>query len=209
MSAPTEPIQGMGALPTEGGTAFRVWAPHADAVTVLGDFNEWRDDASPLQSEGNGYWYGFVAGAEPGHEYKYQITNGENSLSRVDPYAMQVTNSVGNGVIYDHAAFDWEGDSANCPPHHELVIYEMHIGSFGGQDSEGSVGHLDDATAKLDHLVDLGVNAIEIPTGSPDWARSVALAVAACGDGTVYPALDAPATAERVLAAVRRVRGDV
>lgn len=162
MTTPEHPIEGMGAIPVEGGTAFRVWAPHADAVTVFGDFNEWRNDADALENEGNGFWYGFVEGAVAGQEYKYQITNGENSFARVDPYARQVTNSVGNGVIYDHGAYDWEGDSANCPPHHELVIYEMHIGSFGGRDSEGSVGHLDDAIARLDHLVDLGVNAVEV-----------------------------------------------
>ncbi len=155
------PVGGMGAIVTEGGVAFRVWAPHASSVSVMGDFNDWSNDADPLASEDNGFWYAFVAGATTGQEYKFWLTNGDDSFARVDPYALQVTNSVGNGVIYDHGDYDWEGDSAHCPPHHELVIYELHIGTFAGQDSE-EVGTLEAAIAKLDELVDLGVNAIEV-----------------------------------------------
>ncbi len=154
-----QPLAGMGAIVAEGGVAFRVWAPHADSVAVMGDFNNWRADADPLGSEGNGYWYGFIDGAEAGQEYKYRLTNGDLELFRIDPYALQVTNSVGNGVIYDHSAFDWDGDSANCPPHHELVIYEMHVGSFNPTDG---VGGFDDVIAQFNYLKELGVNALQI-----------------------------------------------
>lgn len=152
-------LDGMGAIVTDGGVGFRVWAPHADAVSVVGDFNDWAADASVLDSEGNGYWYGYVDGAEPGQEYKFSITNGESTFQRIDPYAMQVTNSVGNGVIYDHSSFDWEGDSANCPPHHELVIYEMHVGSFF---ADGGVGDFDSVLQRINELKELGVNAIQV-----------------------------------------------
>ena len=54
---------GMGALPQERGVSFRVWAPHATAVHVVGTFNDWKKKtATPLAHEGNGYWYGDVAG---------------------------------------------------------------------------------------------------------------------------------------------------
>ena len=165
MAIPSARVPGMGAIPVEGGTAFRVWAPHADAVSVFGSFDDWDADAHPLDSEGNGFWYGFVEGAGHGQEYKFWIVNGGAAFSRVDPYALQVTNSVGNGVIYDHARFDWEGDSANCPPHHQLVIYEMHIGTFAGDGDPGdgdTVGTVHDAVRRLDHLVELGVNAVEV-----------------------------------------------
>ena len=150
----------MGAIITQEGVAFRVWAPHADSASVTGDFNDWRVDANPLDSEGNGYWYGFVEGATPGQEYKFHLTNGEQELDRIDPYAMQVTNSVGNGVIYDHAAYDWEGESAHCPPHHEMVIYEMHVGSFAPSDD--GVGGFHDVIEQLDYLQELGVNTLQI-----------------------------------------------
>ena len=156
-----ETLAGMGAIITDGGVAFRVWAPHADSVAVTGDFNGWRVDANPLENEGNGYWYGFVEGATPGQEYKFHLTNGELELDRIDPYAMQVTNSVGNGVIYDHSAYDWEGESAHCPPHHEMVIYEMHVGSFAPSDDDG-VGGFHDVIEQLDYLQELGVNTLQI-----------------------------------------------
>ncbi len=154
-------VAGMGAIPHEGGVAFRVWAPHADSVHVVGDFNEWADDAHPLASEGNGNWYADVPEAAVGHEYKYVIRNGDMTLSKIDPYARQVTNSVGNGVIYDHGAFDWEGDDYHLPGHHELVIYELHVGSFYTR-SEGEVGTLELAMSKFDHLVKLGVNVVQV-----------------------------------------------
>jgi 1,4-alpha-glucan branching enzyme len=154
-------MDGMGALPYDGGVAFRVWAPNAQQVWVTGDFNEWADDATPLSDEGNGNWYAEVAGAVVGQEYKYVIRNGDQLLRRIDPYARQVTNSVGNGVIYSHGEFDWEGDDYALPGHHELVIYEVHIGSFYTKPEEG-VGTLELAMTKFDHLVKLGVNAIQV-----------------------------------------------
>lgn len=160
MSSHHEPLDGMGAIVAEGGVGFRVWAPHADSVRVYGEFNNWDVEAAPLASEGNGHWYAFVPDARPGQEYKYHLTNGEARIDRVDPYARRVTNSVGNGVIHDHHAYDWQGDDFTAPPHHELVIYEMHVGTFGS--SEGRVGTLADAVTHLDHLVDLGVNAVEL-----------------------------------------------
>lgn len=151
----------MGALPHEGGTAFRVWAPHADAVAVVGDFNEWDASAAPMESEGNGYWYADLSGAAVGHGYKFAIVNGDQELTRIDPYARQVTNSVGHGIIYDHGAFDWEGDDFHLAGHHELVIYELHIGSFYTR-TDDEVGTLELAMDKFDHLVRLGVNVVQV-----------------------------------------------
>jgi 1,4-alpha-glucan branching enzyme len=151
----------MGALPQDRGVSFRVWAPHATAVHVVGSFNKWRKDATPLAAESNGYWFGHAAKAAPGDEYRYRLTTPEGTFSKIDPFARQVTNSVGNGVIYDHAAFDWDDDEVVAPAHHELVIYELHIGSFYSPDPEGG-GTLELVMEKFDHLVKLGVNAVQI-----------------------------------------------
>ncbi|GAB3587612.1 alpha-amylase family glycosyl hydrolase [Calidifontibacter terrae] len=148
---------GMGAIRYDGGVAFRVWAPNAESVGVIGDFNSW--SASPLTSEGNGYWYAEVAGANPGQEYKYELTHAGQTFQRIDPYARQVTNSVGNGIVYDHGAFDWGDDQPQLPAMSELVIYELHIGSFMAQGSRGSFAS---AATRLDHLKSLGVNAIAL-----------------------------------------------
>ncbi len=153
-------MDGMGALVADGGVAFRVWAPHADAVHVVGDFNGWNDDATPMAAEGNSNWYAEVPGAHAGQGYKYLVTNGEARFFRVDPQVRQVTNSVGNGVIYDPNSFDWQGDSFAIEAHNELVIYELHVGSFT-VNGEG-VGTLESALSRLDHLQSLGINAIQL-----------------------------------------------
>lgn len=152
---------GMGAIIHAGGVAFRVWAPHANQVFVKGDFNGWSDTANPLNSESNGYWYTDVAGAKSGDQYKYLVVNGDMRMDRIDPYARQVTNSVGNGVIYDPASYDWEGDNFQLPPHNELVIYELHIGSFFVKSGD-KPGDFEVALEKLDYLKRLGINVIQI-----------------------------------------------
>lgn len=154
-------IQGMGAIVHKNGVAFRVWAPNADSVFVIGDFNYWSDIDNPLSSEENGYWYVDVKEAKAGDEYKFVIFNGDLRLERIDPYAKQVTNSTGNGVIYDPISFDWKDDNFQMYPHNELVIYEMHLGSFFTE-KEGKVGNFETALKKLEHIKALGVNAIQI-----------------------------------------------
>ena len=64
---------GMGSIPYEGGTAFRVWAPFASAVNVAGDFNNWSTTKNPLASENNGYWSVDVPAAIEGQKYRYII----------------------------------------------------------------------------------------------------------------------------------------
>lgn len=150
----------MGAIPHESGVAFRVWAPHSDAVYVTGSFNEWSPDAHPMAKEEGGYWYADIPSAAIGHEYRYRLVSGDKVLLRIDPYARQVTSSVGNSVVHD-PHFDWEGDNFHIPPANELVIYEMHLGTFH-EDHDAQTDKFTEAVQKLDHLQRLGVNAIEV-----------------------------------------------
>ena len=78
----------------------------------------------------------------------------------IDPYARQVTSSVGNAVVYD-PHFDWEGDDFHIPPVNELVIYEMHLGTFHDKE-DGKSDKFEEALQKLDHLQRLGVNVMEV-----------------------------------------------
>lgn len=156
-----QPLTGMGAIVAPDGVGFRVWAPHAETVAVTGDFVDWDAAGIALTSENDGYWYGFVPGAAAGQEYRFVLTNGGNRIERVDPYAAQVTNSVGNGVIYDHNAFDWDGDDFTPPTLNELVIYELHTGTFAAT-ADGQVADLDELAARLSHVVALGANAIQL-----------------------------------------------
>lgn len=121
---------GMGTILIPGGVAFRVWAPFATEVFAAGTFNHWSEAAHPFAQEGNGYWSVEVPGAKVGDEYQFVIRHGAQPLfERKNPYASEVINSSGHAVIHD-PNFDWTGDHFTMPPRNELVIYEMHVGTF-------------------------------------------------------------------------------
>ena len=149
---------GMGSIPWEGGVAFRVWAPHSQSVAVVGSFNDWKADKHPMEPEENGYWYVDIQEARVGDEYRFLL---DKEISRIDPYAREVTSSVGNAVVHD-SAFDWGSESEfSLPPVNELVIYELHIGTFVDDEQDGS-GDFSTASKRLNHLKKIGVNCIEI-----------------------------------------------
>ena len=155
-----EVSKGMGALPHEGGVAFRVWAPHASVVYVTGTFNEWAPEGQIMVNEGAGYWYADIATAKIGDEYRYRIVNGDRAFLRIDPYARRVTSSIGNSVVHD-PSFDWGEDQFHLPPVNELVIYEMHLGTFHVTKDDCTNG-FEETLQKLEYLKQLGVNAIEL-----------------------------------------------
>jgi 1,4-alpha-glucan branching enzyme len=156
---------GMGAIPHAKGVTFRVWAPHAEKVYITGTFKDWSTTSAPLDKEKNGYWSTDLPGAKAGDEYRYVIHAPPDwhlpPLSRIDPYARKVTSSIGNGVIYDPQAFDWGDDTFHMATGNELVIYEMHVGTFHVKE-EGRPGTLDSAVEKLPYLQKLGINAVEV-----------------------------------------------
>lgn len=145
---------GMGSIPYDGGVTFRVWAPFASSVAVRGEFNSWGE--TPLISEGNGHWSVDIAGASAGQQYKYFL-NGDTW--RRDPRGRMISWADDNSIIYDVDAFDWGEVSDPMPWRNDLVIYQMHVGTFEG----GSVPRsLDDAVTRLDHLENLGISAIKL-----------------------------------------------
>jgi 1,4-alpha-glucan branching enzyme len=158
-----QPHPGMGAIVHDAGVAFRVWAPHATAVAVVGSFNDWKPDQHPMTHDADGYWYADVASAAPGDEYRFHLVNGDREFSRIDPYAREVTNSVGNAVVHD-PYFDWGDDRQMMPPWNEAVIYELHIGTFGRAPGEhgDAPASFHDALTRFEHLKTLGVNVLQV-----------------------------------------------
>ncbi len=153
---------GMGAIAHDGGVAFRVWAPNAKAVAVIGDFNDWSEVAHPMAAEGEGYWYADVAGARVGQQYRFALQTGQGNFTRMDPYAREVTHSAGNCVVAD-PEFDWQGDDFTMPAWNELVIYEMHVGTFNDNDPDDEApATLDSIPQRFEHLRRLGVNALQL-----------------------------------------------
>jgi 1,4-alpha-glucan branching enzyme len=133
----------LGAHPAEGGAApgtdFAVWAPNAERVSVMGDFNDWSKTGHPLESRGaSGVWEGLVPDASRGARYKYHIVSRYNryEVDKTDPFAFRTelspqTASVVWDLHYDWQDADWiqaRGDrqSLKAP----IAIYEMHLGSW-------------------------------------------------------------------------------
>ena len=152
----------LGATVAGAGTVFRVWAPNAERVSVAGSFNNWSDSAHPLTSI-RGYWQGRVRGARAGHEYKFAIGN-DGVLWRSDPRARRQVNSVGNSII-TASNYQWNDAGWVTPDFEDLVIYELHVGTFSGG-GDGVIGHpgrfRSVVDVHLDNLVELGITAVEL-----------------------------------------------
>lgn len=165
-------IKGIGSILHARGVAFRVWAPHAQSVSVIGSFNEWDGTKHPMHSEENGYWYANVTEAHADDQYLFLLSTSRGEFKRIDPYAREVTSSVGNSIVHD-TRFDWQGDDFSIAPWNELVIYELHVGTFNDQEDISHQGEFSSVSARLGHLKKLGINAIQImPIGEFAGERS-------------------------------------
>lgn len=159
----------LGSSIEDGRVRFRVWAPNADQVSVALANGE-SNGEFPLERNEDGTWSGALDGG-PGLEYVFTVTRGEETFDRIDPRARMVTNSVGRAVVLD-PSFDWNGDAFATPPVDELVIYELHTGTFGGD--------LDGVASRLDHIAAGGFTAIELMpvgefAGDVSWGYNPAL----------------------------------
>ena len=120
------------------GYTFRVWAPHAAEVSVVGDFNRWEEGANPLSPMGGGLWEGFVPGLDRYDVYKYAIrTKDGRTLLKADPYAFHAETRPGTASkIYELGSYQWNDQSwldyrkKNPVYHRPLNIYEVHLGSW-------------------------------------------------------------------------------
>jgi len=126
-------------------TDLRVWAPHAERMEVVGD-----EQRLSLRAEDGG-WF---SGSHDFNEYMLSLDGGE---PRPDPRSPWQPRGVhGPSRVVDHEIFRWTDDTWKGFPLRDAVIYELHIGTFT------SSGTFQAAIEKLDHLVGLGVNAVEL-----------------------------------------------
>ncbi|MCS7312965.1 MAG: 1,4-alpha-glucan branching protein GlgB [Acidobacteria bacterium] len=134
----------LGAHPMEAdglqGTLFAVWAPNAERVSVIGDFNGWDPGAHPLAPrwDGSGIWEGFVPGVGPGNLYKYHIVSrfGGYTVDKGDPFAFFWETPPGTASIVWDLRYEW-GDEAWLRTRRQanaldapISIYEVHLGSW-------------------------------------------------------------------------------
>ncbi len=175
----------MGAQLVEGGCTFRVWAPRAKAVYVQGAFNDWQAvDAGSLVSGGAGHWGGFVPGIGDGEQYRFWIVGEGSQGAKRDPYARELTRSPAYPncycVVRDPDCFAWHEGDFRPPGFSELIIYQLHIGTFYAVDAAGNdrrphrVATLLDAVDRIEYLSALGINAIE-PLPIDEFPHDVSL----------------------------------
>ncbi|RIK36742.1 MAG: 1,4-alpha-glucan branching enzyme [Chloroflexi bacterium] len=162
----------LGAHRVATGTHFAVWAPNAERVSVIGDFNGWDAEANPLTPrESSGIWYGVVAGVQQGAVYKYKIVSHHNgySVEKADPCAVFCEVPPRTGSVVWDLDYTW-GDAAwmaqraarnaaDAP----ISIYEVHLGSWMRVPEEGnrSLSYRELAPRLVDYLRDTGFTHVE------------------------------------------------
>ena len=160
----------MGCHFADGGAVFRVWAPKAESVSVVGDFNFWNEQDLPMQKISDGVWEAFSVYAQPGGAYKYCVT-GQNGrkVYKTDPYgtrckALPDTSSVlepPDSFVWHDGAYRAHRKKQNAL-NRPLNIYEVHAGSWK-RHADGSAYSWDDLTAELiPYVKDMGYTHIEL-----------------------------------------------
>src|SRR5688572_7977333 len=153
----------MGAHLIADGATFRVWAPHARAVHVVGDFNNrQRTDASLLTRDAQGHWRGFISGARDRQRYMfYVVGEGSEGLKR-DPYARELQTPFPSECCLRSADFPWHDSGYVTPAFHDFVIYQLHVGTFSTPNLPAKGGTFLDVACKIPYLARLGVSAIQL-----------------------------------------------
>jgi maltooligosyltrehalose trehalohydrolase len=135
-----------------GRCRFSVWGPFLKglSVKVEGPLRHF----IAMEKDGAGYWNADVENVYPGILYRYRL---EDELDRPDPAShFQPEGVHGPSQVVDHSAFMWNEGNWKGIPLQDMIMYELHVGTF----SPG--GTFDDVVSRLDDLLDLGVNAIEL-----------------------------------------------
>ena len=153
----------MGANLVAGGATFRVWAPHAHAVYVIGDFNNReRNDASLLNRDDRGHWRGFIPGVRDRQRYMFYVVGDGGEGPKRDPYARELQTPFPSECIIRKTDFPWHETGYVTPRFHNFVIYQLHVGTFFTPNLPKKGGTFLDVARKIPHIAGLGVTAIQL-----------------------------------------------
>lgn len=157
-----------------GGTYFAVWAPNAEKVSVIGDFNNWDSERHPLSArwDGSGIWECFIPGIGKGTTYKYHITTRFSGyrVDKADPFALYCETLPGTSSVVWDTNYKWEDEewmavrhkinSLNSP----ISIYEVHIGSWRRIPEEGNrfLTYREIAVQLADYVKNMGFTHVEL-----------------------------------------------
>lgn len=135
----------------EGTVRFRLWAPNQSSVTLV---LEDRPLVLPMEARADGFFELVTEEAEHGSRYRYQLADGDRVPDPISRY--QPEDVHGPSSVIDAKTYRWRHPAWRGRPWHETVLYELHVGCFTNQ------GTFDGVRRKLDHLVDLGVTAVQL-----------------------------------------------
>ena len=155
----------------EMGVEFRVWAPHAAAISVVGDFNSWKPGSHPMKKvDDDSIWELFIPGIKEFDVYKYCVTTrGGDLVFKSDPYAFHTETRPSNGSkVYNIDNFvwhdaDWQAsqktkDAINGP----MNIYEMHAGSWKMQEGDKPYNYSELADLLIPYIQEMGYTHVEL-----------------------------------------------
>ena len=146
---------------------FNVWAPRAKAVSVVGDFNGWDPEETPLAPKGE-FWQGFVPDLPVYTSYKYAVTGADGKLRyKADPYGFHTETRPGTASkLYDIEHFAWTDEAfrkTKQPVYHQpLNIYEVHLGSWRKHENGDFLDYRDMARQLAAYVKDMGYTAVEL-----------------------------------------------
>jgi 1,4-alpha-glucan branching enzyme len=155
------------------GVYFAVWAPNAQRVSVVGDFNNWDGRVNPMRKLiGSGVWELFVPGIKQGAHYKFEIRSQTGAvLLKSDPFALfnQHGKSTAS-LVYDLERYIWndgewiEARGKKNWPQSPISIYEVHLGSWRRKTEEGNrqLSYLELAEELLPYVLEMGYTHIEL-----------------------------------------------
>ena len=153
------------------GWLFRVWAPHARAVSVVGDFNGWDREANSMKllETTDGIWEAFVPGLKVYDVYKFCVTQADGKqVMKADPYALHSETSPATGSKLYESTYKWTDGKwmaarANSDPYSSpMNIYEVHIGSWRKHDDGNPLSYRDLAVQLRDYVKEMGYTHVEI-----------------------------------------------
>lgn len=156
------------------GFYFAVWAPHAAAVSVVGDFNNWDPDADPMKVlETSGIYEAFIPGLKEGELYKFAITTQSGKvLFKSDPYAFGSEYRPGTASITrDISGFHWKDNTWMAKRETQdlttspLSIYEVHLGSWrkaNREEKDGYYTYIEAAHELAAYVKDMGYTHVEL-----------------------------------------------
>lgn len=154
------------------GILFATWAPNAERVSVIGDFNQWDGRTNPMRVRGgSGVWELFIPGLQAGSLYKYEILNRHTGelLEKIDPYARQFEQRPATASMTT-ARHTWQWQDQDWIKnrqedrwlHSPMSIYEMHLGSWQRDDEGHFLNYREIAHRLVDYLGSLGFTHIEL-----------------------------------------------